>query len=149
VVFEDPIAVRGYTTYDVNGVEGNDPSTTGSINVTGTVTPIYDDTDKANPRFLPQTGRLDSSSGSSYCNHGAIVIGGSMLGKANYSPLSFEDESFDYKNWKGISAGQMYGYERLDFIPEAQTPTYSETTTATATSVYNRSSAIILTFQAE
>jgi hypothetical protein len=35
----------------------------------------------------------------------------------------------------------------LDFIPESQTPTYGETTTSSATPVYNRSSAIITTFQ--
>ena len=148
VVFEDPVAVRGYTTLTAAGAAG-DPNTDGSINVLGSTTAVYDETDKANPRFLPQTGRTQSSSGAAYANHGAIIIGGSMLGKADYDGLSFQTEEFDYANWKGISAGAMYGYERLDFIPEVRTPTRSETTTASATNVYNRSSAIILTFQAE
>lgn len=148
VVFEDPVAVRGYTTLTAAGAAGS-PGTDGSINVLGSTAAIYDTTDKQNPRFLPQTGRLTSSSGDGYQNHGAIIIGGSMLGKAMHSPLSFETESFDYNNWKGLAASTMYGYERLDFIPEDQVPTRSESSTTDATGVYNRSSAIITTFQDE
>lgn len=133
VVFEDPVAVRGWV------VDGT------NVDILGTKTAVYDTTDKANPRFLPQEGRTVWGGGSS--NRVAIIMGGSMLGKAEYSPLSFETESFDYNNWKGLAAGTMYGYERLDFIAESQAPTYSETTTSSATTVYNRSSALIMTCQ--
>jgi hypothetical protein len=146
VIFEDPVAVRGYHTATSAGVSNGDPSTDGSIDILGTTAAVYDSTDKVNPRFLPMAGQLTSNSGA-LKNRGAIILGGSMVGKAVYDELGFENESFDYNNWKGIAAGSMYGYERLDFIPESQTPTYGETTTSSATPVYNRSSAIITTFQ--
>lgn len=147
VIFEDPVAVRGYYTESAVGAANGDPGTSGTINVTGTTAAVYDTTDKVNPRFIPMTGMNKSNSGSGNSNRGAIIMGGSMLGKAQHSPLSFETENFDYNNWKGLAAGAMYGYERLDFVKEADTPTYQENSTSTANPVYNRSSAVILTFQ--
>jgi len=146
VVFEDPVAVRGYRVLTSGGIYG-DPSTSGDVDITGSTTAVYDGTDKANPRFLPMTGMTKSNANNGSSNRGAIVIGGSMLGKAQHTPLSFKTEEFDYQNWKGISAGAMYGYERLDFIPEASTPTYSESVPTTVPKTYNRSSAVILTYQ--
>lgn len=147
IIFEDPVAVRGYYTETSAAAANGDPSTTGTINVTGSTAAVYDATDKVNPRFIPMTGMNKSNSGSGSSNRGAIIMGGSMLGKAVHSPLSFETENFDYNNWKGLAAGAMYGYERLDFLEEADTPTYHETSTSTANPVYNRSSAVILTYQ--
>jgi len=132
VFFEDPVAVRGFAGANAT-----------KVNVLGTKELQYDKNDKSNPRFDPIEGCIEYSN---LENKAAIIFGASALGEALHSKISYHFEDADYGNWNGIEARAIYGYERLDFVPMNQISKF-ENDVANITNVYNRSSAIIMTWQ--
>lgn len=140
VFFTDILTVRGFA-----GAAGTD------LNMLGTIPLIADSDLKQNPRFLPQEGHIKSSiGGSNKENHVSIIFGEGFLGEALHENLAFAYEEQDYGNWKGVAARTKYGYERLDFVPQAQVQ-YLEGTEAQVanniTNVYNKSSMLVMTWQ--
>ncbi|HPS39760.1 MAG TPA: DUF4043 family protein, partial [Candidatus Cloacimonadota bacterium] len=132
VFFEDPTAVRGFA-----------GSSNTTVNVIGTKTLQYDEEDKSNPRFDPIEGCIENTN---LENKVAIIFGASALGQALHSAVNYHFEDADYQNWKGMEARAIYGYERLDFVPMSQISKF-ESDVANITNVYNRSSALIMTWQ--
>ena len=135
VFFSDIVSVRGFS-----GTDG------ASLNILGSVVQIADDTDKANPRFLPQEGH---ALGGSLANHVSIIFGESFLGESLHDALGFKNEFADYGNWSGLAAKTKYGFERLDFVPEANVAALegTEAQAAAITGVYNKSSMLVMTFE--
>lgn len=142
---------RGFVFYvDAVSVRGFSGSSNTTVNILGTIPLIANEEDKQNPRFLPQEGQLTSTvSGTARYNNVSIIFGASFLGKALDNPLEYKTEAIDYENWKGLAARTTYGYERLDFVPGSQVAALESTEAAVAamTGVYNRSSALVMTFQ--
>ena len=132
--FEDTygIAVRGYS-----GADAND------LNIVGSVAHLYDENEKQNPRFLPQTGMIVSGSLSNQCG---IIFGESFMGKALGSDPMFRYREEDYGDWKGLACRAIYGWGRLDYVPPLQIPNLL-TNPASITGVYNRSSMLVMTHE--
>lgn len=145
VFFEDAISVRTYAlpsgaTDSYAGANGVD------MGVIGTGTLVWDKTDKSNPRFNPIEGGLKEK-GNVYTSVCSIIFGASMLGKADRYACQFtKPEEVDYGNWKGVAAKAIYGYERQDFVPEAEIG-YLESAPASVTKVYNDSSILVCTWE--
>lgn len=135
IFFEDSVAIRGFAGAETDGSD---------LNILGSVQHVWDEANKRNPRYEPMQGMITEAGGKS--NHIAIVFGASGLGKSNYEDIGYDEELFDYGNWKGLAASQMYGYGRLDAVKENDIMTL-ETAPTTLTDVYNKSSMLVVTWQ--
>lgn len=135
IFFEDNLVVRGFAGTESNGSD---------LNILGSVAHVYNDSSKRNPRFEPMEGMITEAGGKA--NHIAIVFGASGLGKSKYEEIGFDEEIFDYGNWKGLAASQMYGYGRFDAVNENDIMTL-ETNPTSLSDVYNKSSMLVSTWQ--
>jgi len=138
VFYIDPITVRG--------VYSADAGTT--IDFLGTATQASSTTNKSNPRFLPMEGRTAAQTTETVYNHVSMILGAGAMGLARKKELAFAEELIDYGEWKGLGAGQTYGYERMDYIRHDQVGAMEGSTgVAAATNVYNKSSMLVMTWQ--
>lgn len=133
VFFEDTegTLVRGYS-----GSSGSD------LNILGSVEMIWD-TESQNPRFLPQQGYIANGGLS---NQVSTIFGDGFLGKGLGTDPVFRYREEDYGEWKGLACRAIYGYGRMDYVPDNQIGILASNPTG-ITGVYNRSSMQIMTYE--
>lgn len=134
VFFED---VNGASVRGFSGTSGTD------LNVLGSLELQYESTEKQNPRFLPQTGLLGASGA---YNQVGIIFGANALGKAEGEEAEFAYREEDYGKAKGLACGAIYGYGRLDYVPDDQLDNLISSPTS-ITGVYNKSCVQIMTHE--
>lgn len=130
---------------DVNGnaVRGFSGTSGSDLNILGSTEMKWQGSEKQNPRFLPQSGLIGDSGA---YNQVGIIFGDNFLGKALGTDPVFKYREEDYDEMKGLACRAIYGYGRLDYMPDDQLSNLLSSPTS-ITGVYNRSSMLVMTYE--